>query len=64
MELIWALTKFIQYLVIGPVWWIGCYLASFFYPLEGDSNQDLLAILFSLLIFLAMGFGITFWLTD
>lgn len=62
MELIWALTKVIQYLVIGPVWWVSCYLASFFYPLEGDSNQDLVAMFFALLIFIGMIFGMVVWL--
>lgn len=58
MELLWAVSKMIQYLVIGPVWWVSTYFASFFYPLEGDSNQDLVAMLFSLIIFIGLGFGL------
>jgi hypothetical protein len=62
MELLWAITKMIQYLVLGPVWWISTYLASFFYPLEGDSNQDILALIFSTILVIAIGFGLTVWL--
>ena len=58
MELIWALTKMIQYLVVAPVWWVSTYLASFCYPLEGDNNQDTLALVFALLIVIGSGFGL------
>ncbi len=62
MELLWAITKMIQYLVLGPVWWLSTYFASFLYPLEGDSNQDILALIFSTFIVIGMCFGLTVWL--
>lgn len=62
MELLWAFTKVIQYLVIGPVWWLATYIASFFYPMEGDSNQDMLALLICVILFMGGGFGLTVWL--
>ncbi len=48
MELIWAFSKLLQYVVIAPLWWLAIQFASIFYPLEGDFRQDFVAFLFCL----------------
>ena len=50
MELVWAVIKIIEYLVLSPVWWLATTLAAAFYPFEGDSRHSLLATLFSVII--------------
>ena len=57
MELIWAVIKLSEYLVFKPIWWVASYLATPFFPYEGDNNHDLLAIFFSVVILGLLIFG-------
>jgi hypothetical protein len=57
MELILFFTKFIEYTVVAPLWWAATWLAALFFPLEGDRRQDLLGVVFSLLILAGLYVG-------
>lgn len=62
MELIFIFAKFVELVVVAPLWWIATYFAAFFFPLEDDYRQELLGVLFSILILVGIyvGYGFVF----
>jgi len=57
MELIWAVLKLIQYMFVGPLFWVTDNLAGLFFPYEGDSNHNQLSTLFAIIITAALCYG-------
>ncbi len=50
MEILLFGPRIVYWLVLAPIWWVAGYLASYFYPLEGETGNFLLSWVFSLMI--------------
>jgi hypothetical protein len=60
MELIFIFAKFVEHVVVAPLWWLATYFAAYIYPLEDDWRQEMLGVVFSILILVGLYFGYSF----
>jgi hypothetical protein len=60
MEIIFIFAKFVEHVVVAPLWWVATYFAATIYPLEDDWRQETLGVVFSILIVAGLYFGYSF----
>ena len=50
MELILLSVRLLYWLFVAPVWWVSTYIASYFYPFEGESGYLILSLVIAAII--------------
>jgi len=54
MELIIFSVRIVYWIFVWPVWWLSSQIAAIFYPFEGDSKHNGLALLICTLILMGV----------
>lgn len=64
MELIIFSVRIVYWIFVWPIWWLSSQIAAIFYPFEGDSKHDGLALLISTLIIIGCVAGLIYFMGE